>query len=235
MLGQAEHDCDLDMVIIWSAGLGVLSGNGANRLSAIHVWNLSAVRGGRGIELISGKGRIIGCYFDFTPLVVHSPSALQVLDSFFLGCANIVFVADTNYSAVENVVISNNDFNSNNGTVLLDESGGVFRSVRNMVMEGNIYSTAIATPRSTRATLTANLTSEVDKATLSFSDVLVFPARAAPLTDRIQCTLQNAMAVAYTVETPASASLAVSVVFDSPTTGVLTCTVDQSSYTYAAH
>ncbi len=46
LLAGAQHDCDVNNVIIWSGLVGVNSSNGANRLQGVHTWNLAGSKGG---------------------------------------------------------------------------------------------------------------------------------------------------------------------------------------------
>lgn len=50
-LNGTEHDGYVENVVVWNGKVGLLSRNGANQLSGVHVWNLAASLGGQGIVL----------------------------------------------------------------------------------------------------------------------------------------------------------------------------------------
>ena len=89
LLDKGQHDAMVSDIIIWSAKVGVKSGNGANRLQGVHAWNLAGRDGGIGIEIgvawggPSG-GRVQNSYLDYAPLVVNEPGDLLVSDNLFV-------------------------------------------------------------------------------------------------------------------------------------------------------
>ena len=46
LLDGAEHDSDVNNVIVFSGKVGVNSTNGANRMQGVHTWNLAGAQGG---------------------------------------------------------------------------------------------------------------------------------------------------------------------------------------------
>jgi hypothetical protein len=196
LLDGPQHDCDVNNVIVYSGLVGVNSTNGANRIQGVHTWNLAGSRGGTGILLQKGTGRVQQSYLDYAPLVLrghgeHTAGNIALIEgNFFLGSATIVLQATTPADALTGTVITGNSFNSWNAintTFYLDERGGnAFAAVRDVVVENNEVSGALqkaGAKKSTRATMTAPVISCVPpvqagecitNVTIDYSSVLVF-------------------------------------------------------------
>lgn len=51
------------------AQVGVLTRNGGNQFTGVHVWNLGSAEGGAGF-MITERARLVNCYIDSTTAVV---------------------------------------------------------------------------------------------------------------------------------------------------------------------
>eukprot|EP00041_Stephanoeca_diplocostata_P019562 m.424050 g.424050 ORF g.424050 m.424050 type:complete len:533 (+) comp21336_c1_seq6:53-1651(+) len=259
LLEGAQHDCDVNNVIIFSGRVGVNSSNGANRIQGVHTWNLVGNEGGIGILLQKGSGRVQQSYLDYAPLVIRSGTRwggqiAMVEGNFFLGSANIVLQASMPNAMLRGVVITNNVFstwNAANQTFFLDETDGTFVSVMDTVVEGNSASPAVvkAGKLSTRATQTAVLGhkapvgADVVATTLDFDAALVFGPAVGIDPTSVQCFISASSATAAVVSplTTVVAGNTVTVLSSGTTADAgagdnnVTCTVDQSVRSTPAH
>lgn len=143
----AQHDCDVNNVIVWSGLVGVNTTNGANRLQGVHTWNDAGKNGGTGIRLHKGSGRVEQCYLDYAPLVIgcpatesHHATLAMVEGNLFLGSSTIVLEALDKAAYAAGLVVTNNIFhtwNNANRTFVLDETNGKFAGVVNTIVDGN--------------------------------------------------------------------------------------------------
>lgn len=228
-LDNQQHDCYVEDVIIWSGLIGVWSRNGANQLQGVHTWNLATNLGGTGIILESGQGRVVNCYLDFNPLVIVDPKGAIVTNTLFLAKANLV-LRNGGSNGVHGLTVANNWWSSEmkyvNETIVLN---GKFDWIHDTFMEGNsIDSKWIA--KSTRATRTANITAGETKIALDFSPDLLFDV---PIQEAF-CSVQASEYVGHVIHPLVSRVVTVELSKSVPG-GKVTCSVDQSKRTHAAH
>jgi len=102
----------------------------ANLLSGVHTWNQATGRGGVGIQDDIGHNRYIGCYLDYTDLVLTAPTGVLISSGFFLGGAQLVFAAPSGGGIVDGVVLSSNVWSHTKLPPLaVNETLGAWRSV----------------------------------------------------------------------------------------------------------
>lgn len=145
--------------------------------------------------LWGGGGRVQQSYLDFAPLLIRrwqwAPHGLNdtmtsnlalIEGNFFLGTSTIILRPTLNNTALAGLIVTGNTFQNsgNNGNAnssfVLDESGGKFSSVHDVVIENNEASSGVvaAGKLSTRATKTALIQASSTEVTLDFQDVLIF-------------------------------------------------------------
>ena len=254
LLSGAEHDCDVNNVIVFSGLVGVNSTNGANRLQGVHTWNLAGSRGGTGIRLHKGSGRVLQCYLDYAPLVIgyngfqngpkiQTESIAQVEGTLFLGSSTIILEANSKNTVASGLIATGNVFhswNTANRTITLDETNGKFVAVQNVIVENNEVGNnvdKILGKKSTRATSTVKIPSGVNHVTLDFNASLLFGEGIGIAADTVTCQLQGVFPTAIStsvVGNKVTVHLA-QVVPDTVDYCAVTCTVDQSSRTSEAH
>lgn len=228
-LDNSQHDCYVDNVIIWSGLIGIWSRNGANQFQGVHTWNLMTTKGGIGIILVSGKGRVVNCYLDFNPLVIVNPNGAVVTNTLFLAKGNLV-LQNEGGDGVRGLTVSNNLWNSEgkyvNDTIVLN---GKFNFVHDSFIEGNVIDKKW-NAKSTRATRTANITKGNTKITIDFSNDLLFDT---PIKEAY-CSVQASEYVGHVLHPLVSKSVTVEL-SKSVSEGKVLCSVDQSMRTHAAH
>ena len=241
LLDGPEHDCDVENVIVFSGLVGVNSTNGANRIKGVHTWNLKGSSGGIGILLYKGSGRVQQCYLDYAPLVVAvggETSIAMIEGNLFLGSSTIVLQSTRNNSSVRNLIITGNIFhtwNAANTTFVLDETNGSINSVLDTVIESNEVGPSLLHKKvSTRASKTVSVPKGSSSLVINFTDSLLFDQNVGIST--VRCFLENtkearglsSMVSGNTVTVYLSTAI-------QGDTARLSCDVDQSSRTCAAH
>merc|ERR1712039_894794 len=167
-------------------------------------------------------------YLDFCPLVIVDPMNVVVTNNLFLAKANLV-LQQASRGTVQSMVVSNNRWSSEgkytNDTIILD---GKFTSVDDTVIEGNVADSKWHV-KSTRATKTAAGNNST-LVTIDFTDDLLFDLAIT----EISCTVQAWQFTDHVVHPPTNKK--VTVVLSKPlASGKVTCSVDQSTRTHAAH
>lgn len=249
VLDHGQHDAMIEDVIIFSGQHGVRSANGANRLQGVHAWNLAGSQGGIGIDIgaawphgVSG-GRVQNCYLDYAPLVVRNPGNLLVTANLFLGSSAIVLRAASAKFAVRNLIITNNEHHTNNranSSFIVDERGGTFASVTDVVVENNQVDATDAKVRqaSTRATKSAPLHAGDSSALIYYNDSILFPS--VPLdTASLRCWLYGPHATALSASLKYTHAILVHLAEAVPASVgegevMVTCEVDQSTRSAAS-
>jgi len=227
-LGEGQHDWYVEDVIIWSARVGISSQNGANQIQGAHTWNLMTTKGGVGIILEKGGGKVVDSYLDFCPLVIVDPTSAVVTENLFLAKANLVLQAGSR-GAVQNLLVSKHRWSSENkyinDTIVIN---GKFTSVSDTTVEGNVADVKWSA-KSTRATQTVSV-SNASVVNLDFTNDLLFDVAIT----EVICSIQAWEMVSHVVHPPTGRSVAVQLSKALPHGKVL-CTVDQSSRTHNAH
>ena len=256
LLSSGQHDCDLNNIIIFSGLVGVNTTNGANRLQGVHTWNLAGNRGGTGIRLHKGSGRVQQCYLDYAPLVVgvtnyatkkgkSMRNDIAVIEgNLFLGSSTMVLEAGYPNTLLSDLVVTGNLFHSRNAinaTVTLDESNGnTFVMVENVVMENNQVGQSVDQGHqklSTRATDSVSVPPGSKNATIDFTQPLVFDASVGIDPLSVVCSLRGQFPTA--LSTSVKGNVVTVHLAEEVPNGVMycsvTCTVDQSRRTSPAH
>lgn len=166
-------------VVIFSAAIGVDVDGQANILTGVHCYNKATGWGGVGVVARSGGAggggaqlRMVGCYMDYTGVVLEEPRQVSISDSFFLGDAFVLLRAMGGAdSSVVGVSIADNMFSgSEKGTPIVQLQGS-FNSVRQTFIDRN--SASGMTLRATRARY--SMAAQSNNWTLDFSQTLLFP------------------------------------------------------------
>ena len=105
--------------------------------------------------LENGAGRVLQSYLDYAPLLVRyktnsgrgdmGPLA-QVEGNLFLGSSTIILEAAAEGVTCHGLVVTGNQFhtwNAPNSTFVVDESGGSFGGVEDVIVENNVAGSAI--------------------------------------------------------------------------------------------
>ena len=250
LLAGAQHDAMVTNVIVFSGRVGVNSTNGANRLQGVHTWNLKGSSGGYGIVLWKGSGRVQQSYLDYAPLVIRGSDAqpCMVEGNLFLGSSTIVLAATQPSSTVARLTVTGNVFhtwNAANTTLVLDETEGKFTAVVDTVVEGSQVGTAVAKVGKvgTRATVTAPVVGANTTVRIGFGDALLFGLQVGIDESSISCQLHGPWATALSsMVDPLQLNNVIVTLKDAAPAhyaaagGVaVTCTVDQSRRSCAAH
>ena len=158
--------------------------------------------------------------------------------------------ATTDSDALTGTIISGNTFNSwntVNTTFFIDERAGKYTAVRDTVVESNEVTTALqkaGAKKSTRATKTAALSPGASTVTLDFSNVLIFSSAIGIDLPSVTCAVHSAdgFAAAHSTALDSGNGNVVVVTFASAleasagaSSTSVTCSVDQSTRTCAAH
>lgn len=167
------------------------------------------------------------------------PSNAVVTNTLFLARGNLVLSASGPQSTVSNLVVSNNRWFSEgkftNDTIVLNEAQGKFVAVLDSYIESNAADSKWQV-KGTHATRSAPVPPGATNVSLSFAGDLLFPTLAIA---EARCSLQAWTPVAHAIRPPAAAQpTEIQVLFAAPVEGkdaVITCTVDQSVRTHAAH
>nr|GLL29073.1 polygalacturonase QRT3-like [Ipomoea trifida] len=128
-------------VVIFSANIGIMVSGQANILTGVHCYNKATGFGGTGIYLkVPGltQTRIVNSYLDYTGIVAEDPVQLHISGSFFLGDAFILFKSVN--GVVNGVNVVDNMFSGGNkgvDIVQLDESGGAFKKIDQVMVDRN--------------------------------------------------------------------------------------------------
>lgn len=173
----AGNDNIVTDVVVFSAAVGVLVAGQANVLTGVHCYNKAAGFGGTGIYLkLPGltETRIVNCYLDYTTIVSEDPVQLYVSGTFFLGDAHVVLKSVR--GVMKGVNIVDNVFSGLGGgaeIVRLDESGGAFTAVDQVMVGRNVVNKMRARSTVGRASVRGNGTMWA----VDFNPVLLFPNR----------------------------------------------------------
>ena len=195
-----------------------------------------------------------GSYLDYTAMVVHNPVGVTVSDSFFLGMGNLVVRAeptcrpadmhntarrcDQSLGEIDGFVVTGNTWKNGgrmpaNATVVVDERGRRFGTVRDLVMSGNLPDLApsrgnaavpLMAPKAVRATKTLRLQA-AKRWDFDFSAALLFDSIAEV---RYSITIEGG-AFARHAARPAD-GLTVAVETDVAVTATVTLTAIQGEY-----
>jgi len=232
-LDNAQHDCYIDDVIIWSGLVGVWSHNSANQLHGVHIWNLpttnTSILGGIGILLEDGTGRVFNCYLDFAPLVIRNPRGAVVTNTYFLATAKLILQVGISKGCTA-LTVSNNNWNDQgkyrNDSIILD---GRFNFVQDTIIENNVIMSQWEA-KSTRATRTIVIPSNITQVELNFSNDLLFDH---PIQEAF-CSVQASEIVGHVIHPLVSKIVSVEL-SKAISSGKVTCSVDQSLRRHGAH
>ncbi len=175
----------IDNIIIFSAAVGVEMRGGAAVISNSHIYN-----GGGPSLLVSGHAlRVVGSYFDFDPVVLIDPLAVDISHCFFLGAVGVELRSSGHPTAfISGLQITHNQFVVGNAdpkdqvAVWVNESAGFFQSVNQTTVALNVFPPATYGPATgqslassaTEARLTTVLDDATDAVDFNFRPLLTF-------------------------------------------------------------
>lgn len=171
------NDNAITDVVIFSAQTGIEIDGQANIITGVHCYNKATGWGGVGIMVRQGAAqtRMLGCYMDYTGIVLEEPNQITISNSFFLGDAFVLLKALGNNHpsppSVFGVAIVNNMFSGGSHGIPIVQLLGNFSSVKQTFVDGN--SATGMTLRSTRAR--ASTMGFGSNWTLDLSQTLLFP------------------------------------------------------------
>lgn len=162
-------------MIVFSAKVGVALHGAANKVRDVHCWNEATGNGGTGILNLMSQNVFMGCYLDFTDLVLRNAQYISFSGGFFLGNAQVVFEAQAPNDAVQGVSLFGNVwYDCSLPSLSVNETLGVWASVTDLDLLGTSFCSAAPQVGLPVATL---LASEPLPAPtwLDFSSILLFP------------------------------------------------------------
>ena len=180
-------------IVIFYSHKGIVLNGGALVLSNTHVYN----NGDGALSIVGHAVRVLGCYFDFSPVVVIDPIAVDISHNMFLGGVGIEIRSSGATGMVSGLTIVDNQFVLGDvdatqparlEAVYLNTTAGMFAAANSTVISGN--TNPVATYGS-RTGSTQHLRQTVVRATLrqqhatrwafDLTDKLLFPVTLAPL------------------------------------------------------
>jgi hypothetical protein len=175
-IAVAGNDHFINNVIVFSARVGVDLTGAANKLVNVHTWNDATENGGVGILNQESQNIFIGCYLDFTDIVLRNAQFIVFSDGFFLGGAQAVFEAQKPADTVIGVSFAGNVWYDCSGpSFAVNETAGAFKTIVDVDLDRTAfcgYSKSKATGL-TSATKSGNFSAST---LVDFSDVLLFPS-----------------------------------------------------------
>ena len=180
-------------IIIFSAAIGIEMTGGAAVISNAHIYN----GGGPSLLLRGHAIRVLGCYFDFNPVVIIDPVAVDVSHSFFLGAVGVELRSSGDGAFISGLQITHNQFvvgdtdPTGSVAVWVNESAGRFASINQTEISHNVFPLATygqslgrsLLAKRTEATLTAVVKASLPTAATSLAPILNFDFAAALLFD----------------------------------------------------
>jgi hypothetical protein len=162
-----------DVIVFEYTAVGVELNGAANLLQGVHTWNAAVYdhggytwKGGVGIAVNQHQNRLIGCYLDFSALVVKNPSELVVEATFFLA-APAVFTSSGGATRISGVYMHGNTYATGGDSIRLDPA---FTDGKDCVISEDIGSN----PKTTRASRTAvSAVTAVTSFNFSFPELLL--------------------------------------------------------------
>jgi hypothetical protein len=117
----------------------------------------------------------IGCYLDFTDLVLTNAQQISISNGFFLGDAQLVFKAPHMGSSIYGVsIIGNEWYDCSNSALASNETVGTWTSITDLYVEGTSFCGTSQKAAFSKATKVLS-TSVNGKVSVDFSDILLFP------------------------------------------------------------
>ncbi|KAH7405220.1 hypothetical protein KP509_15G061400 [Ceratopteris richardii] len=172
------NDNSVTDVVIFSAQTAIEVDGQANIITNAHCYNKASGLGGIGIVIRKGATltRILGCYLDFTGIVLEETAEIIISNSFFLGDAYVLLKAIGDSPAtVTGLNIAENIFHGNNNGVPIVQLQGNFSDIRQTCIDNNSATGMVN--RCTRAR--ATVTGYGSEWTVDFSQRLLFPSSIA--------------------------------------------------------
>jgi hypothetical protein len=226
------NDHIVSNVIVFSSKIGVQVNGGANLIENVHTWNLALSNGGIGIDVAASQTRLTGVYLDWNDLQYRSAQSQTLLNSFFLCGGHVVFAPQSNTDAVAGVSFVANEFwclgQKQNQTITYNTSNGSYSNVADFTVTGTVAEAGfqIRSPTATRVVTSAQPTTSF---TIDFSDVLAFDTATAPIQSvQYSITLPSGVFARHAARPANGASVTVET--DTPVTGSVSITVDQSKH-----
>lgn len=161
-----------DVIVFEYTAVGVELNGAANLLQGVHTWNAAVYdrggytwKGGVGIAVNQYQNRLIGCYLDFSALVVKNPSELVVEATFFLA-APAVFTSSGGATSISGVYMHGNTYAVGGDTIRLDSA---FTDGKDCVISEDIG----GSPKTTRASHTIVSALPTTSFNFSFPELLL--------------------------------------------------------------
>ena len=132
----------IDSVVVFSAAVGIEVNGGAAIISTTHIYN----GGGASLIVRGQEVRIIGCYFDFEPVVLIDPVAVVLSHCYFLGAVGIELRSSGSPDAfVSGLQVTHNQFVVGSANphdrrgVWVNETAGKWSHVNQTLVSDNMY------------------------------------------------------------------------------------------------
>lgn len=182
-------------IVIFYSHRGVVLNGGALVLSNTHIYN----NGDEALYVAGHAVRVLGCYFDFSRVVVVDPVAVDISHSLFLGGTGVEIRSSGTGALVSGLTVVNNQFVLGDApssigdiweAVYLNTTAGMFRSVNSTDISGNAnppatYGSHVGASQRLRQTVIRQTLRRgfLPSASWEFdlTDALVFPVHVAPL------------------------------------------------------
>eukprot|EP00966_Prymnesium_polylepis_P245139 5670365-Prymnesium_polylepis.1 len=132
----------IDSCVIFSAAVGIELNGGAALVASTHIYN----GGGPSLVVRGQEVRVIGCYFDFNPVVLVDPVAVDISHSYFLGAVGIELRSSGSPEAfVSGLQITHNQFIVGSADprsrvgVWVNETAGRWSNINQTLVADNVY------------------------------------------------------------------------------------------------
>ncbi|KAH7314958.1 hypothetical protein KP509_21G028400 [Ceratopteris richardii] len=226
-----SNDNGITDVVIFSAQIGIEVLGQANIMTGVHCYNKATGWGGTGIMIRKGatQNRIIGCYMDYTGIVLEESNRITISNSYFLGDAFILLKAGRSGTAFGLSIVDNIFTGSEHGVPIV-QTQGAFSHVKQTCVDDNSASGMAL--RSTRARV--SVSGFGSSWTVDLSQILLFPAAIAHVQYSFYTPQFNATDARITFPQHALqyiTATSITVVSDRPVEAVVSFSIDQSSYT----
>ncbi|KAI5069397.1 hypothetical protein GOP47_0015698 [Adiantum capillus-veneris] len=225
-----SNDNAVTDVVIFSAQTAIEILGQANIITGVHCYNKATGWGGVGIMIRQGaaQNRMLGCYLDYTGIVLEETRQITITNSFFLGDAFVLLRATGNPDVV-GLSIVDNMFSGGNHGVPIVQTKGSFSHVKQTCVDDN-SATGMAL-RSTRARV--SVAGFGSNWTADLSETLLFPTSIAHVQYSFFASNENATDSSSVFPSHALQSVkatSITVASDIPVHAIVSFNVDQSTY-----
>ncbi|MCO5593813.1 hypothetical protein L7F22_047831 [Adiantum nelumboides] len=224
-----SNDNAVTDVVIFSAQTGIEILGQANIISGVHCYNKATGWGGVGIMIRRGAAlnRMLGCYLDYTGIVLEETRQITVTNSFFLGDAFVLLRATGNPDVFGLSIVDNMFSGSNHGIPIVQTQGSFSHVKQTCVDDNSANGMAL---RSTRARI--SVAGFGSNWTADLSGKLLFPSSIAHVQYTFFASHQNATNSSSFFPKHALQSITatnITVASDRPVQAIVSFSVDQST------